>query len=145
MGILTVGRIRLGATAKDKEDAIRQAGELLVKGGCVTPEYVEGMLERERSMSTYLGVGVSIPHGMYENYAHILQSGLSVLQLPEGVEWEDEEKAHLVIGIASSTDEHIGVLAKLAEAIEDDATLEKLMSTTDPQEIVDLLKSVSVD
>ena len=145
MGMLSIDRIHLGAKAKDKEDAIRLAGELLVAGGCVTPEYVEGMQERERSMSTYLGVGVSIPHGMYDNYAHILQSGLSVLQISDGVEWEEDEKAYLVIGIAANSDEHIGVLASLAEALEDEEKLQLLINTEDPKQVIEVLEGVSTE
>ena len=104
----------------DKADAIRQAGQLLVDSGCVKAGYVEGMLAREETMSTYLGNGVSIPHGQYDNREDILQTGISVLQVPAGVEWEDGEKAYLIIGIAASSDEHIGVLSNLAEVIEDE-------------------------
>ena len=145
MGMLSIDRIQLGAKAKDKVDAIRLAGELLVNGGCVTPEYIDGMQERERSMSTYLGVGVSIPHGMYENYEHILNSGLSVLQLPDGVEWEEGENVYLVIGIASSSDEHINVLQSLAEALEDDEKLQLLINTADPKQVIEILEAVSTE
>jgi phosphocarrier protein FPr len=132
MAILEENRIQLGATAVDKSDAIRQAGQLLVQSGCVEPAYVDGMLAREETMSTYLGNGVAIPHGMFENRGDIKQTGISVLQLPQGIEWEDGEKAHLVIGIAASSDEHVGVLANLAEVIEDEDMTNKLIHTTDP-------------
>jgi phosphocarrier protein FPr len=133
-------RIQLGGQAMDRTDAIRQAGQLLVKTGCVTPEYVEGMLGREQSMSTYLGSGVSIPHGMFENREHILKTGISVLQLPAGVEWDEgEEKAYLVIGIAASSDEHIGVLSSLAEAIEDEEVTRQLIETSNPEIILKYL------
>ena len=132
MAILSAERIQLGATAVDKSDAIRQVGALLVQSGCVEPAYVAGMLAREETMSTYLGNGVSIPHGQYENRSDILQTGISVLQLPQGVEWEDGEKAYLVIGIAASSDEHVGVLSNLAEVIEDEDTTNDLIQTTDP-------------
>jgi len=145
MGMLAIERIQLGAKADDKVDAIRLAGELLVAGGCVTPEYIEGMQERERSMSTYLGVGVSIPHGMYENYTHIMRSGLSVLQIPDGVEWEEGENVYLVIGIASSSDEHMHVLQSLAEALEDEEKLQLLIHTADPQQVIDVLEGVSTE
>jgi len=131
MAILSVDRIQLGATAVNKADAIRQAGELLVNSGCVKPAYVDGMLAREETMSTYLGNGVSIPHGMYENRSDIIQTGISVLQIPQGVEWEDGEKAYLVIGIAASSDDHVGVLANLAEVIEDEDATNDLIHTTD--------------
>jgi len=140
MAILSTDRIHLGAHAVDRSDAIRQAGQLLVQTGCVTPEYIDGMLAREESMSTYLGSGVSIPHGMFENREQILKTGISVLQIPAGVVWDDEgEKAHLVIGIAASSDEHVGVLASLAEAIEDEDTTRLLIETTDPHVIMKYL------
>lgn len=139
MTIVAKDRILLQATATDKTDAIRQAGELLVKAGCVQPEYVEGMLTREQSMSTSLGNGVAIPHGMNESRVYILQTGLAVIQFPSGVQWDEEEKVHLVIGIAAASDEHVGVLANLAEVIEDENNLAELLQTTDPDVIIKYL------
>ncbi len=136
MPILSKERIVLQASASDKADAIRKSGELLVKSGCVLPEYVDGMLKREESMSTSLGNGVAIPHGVYENREHILQTGISVLQLANGVDWEDGEKIFMVIGIAASGDEHVGVLSNLAEVIDDDEALAELLKTTDPDVVV---------
>ena len=137
MSILSKERIQLGAAASDRTDAIRKAGELLVQSGCVLSEYVEGMLKREESMSTYLGSGVAIPHGVYENKDHVLQTGISVLQLPQGVEWDEGgEPVYLVIGIAASGDEHVGVLASLAEAVEDEATLNEMVHATEAEVIL---------
>jgi mannitol/fructose-specific phosphotransferase system IIA component len=137
MSILSKERIQLNAVATDRTNAIRKAGNLLVKSGCVLPEYVGGMLKREESMSTYLGSGVAIPHGIYENKEHVLQTGISALQLPQGVEWDEGgEPVYLVIGIAASGDEHVGVLASLAEAIEDEAILNELLHTSDPEVIL---------
>ena len=141
MAMLSLKRIALAATAVDKQDAIRQAGALLVDDGCVMPEYVDGMLLRETTMSTYLGNSVAIPHGMHENRAHILKSGLSIVQFPEGVPWEDDESACLVIGIAATGDEHIGVLASLAEVIEDEDVVAELARTEDKNEILKRLSA----
>lgn len=132
MAILSKDRITLQASAVDKADAIRKAGELLVRTGCVLPEYVEGMLTREGSMSTSLGNGVAIPHGMDKNRDHVLHTGISILQLSEGVEWEEGDKVFMVIGIAASSDEHVGVLANLAEVVDDEETLAELLKTNDP-------------
>jgi mannitol PTS system EIIA component len=139
MAIVSIEMVRLGAQARDKQDAIRQAGELLVACGCVEPAYVGGMLAREQIMSTYLGNGVAIPHGQHENLADVRRTGISVLQLPDGVEWEEGELAYLVIGIAANADEHVGVLANLAEVIEDPDAAEELARTTDPMLIVERL------
>lgn len=139
MSILSKDRICLQASAVDKADAIHQAGDLLVRSGCVLPEYIDGMLAREQSMSTSLGNGVAIPHGVYENRGHILQTGLSVLQLADGVDWDEGERVYLVIGIAASSDEHVGVLSNLAEVIDDEDNLAELLKTNDPDVIVKFL------
>ena len=139
MTILSKDRISLQASAADKVDAIRKAGDLLVKSGCVLPEYVDGMLTREQSMSTSLGNGVAIPHGVYENREHILKTGISVLQLTEGVDWDEGEKVYMVIGIAASSDEHVGVLSNLADVIDNEDTLAELLKTDDPDIIVKYL------
>ena len=139
MTILSKDRISLQASAVDKEDAIRKAGELLVTTGCVLPEYVEGMLTREQSMSTSLGNGVAIPHGIYENRDHILKTGISVLQLTDGVDWDEGEKVFMVIGIAASSDEHVGVLSSLADVIDNEENLAELLKTNDPDVVVKYL------
>jgi phosphocarrier protein FPr len=139
MPILAKDRISLRASATDKADAIRKAGELLVTSGCVLPEYIDGMLTREQSMSTSLGNGVAIPHGVYENRDHILRTGISVLQLTDGVEWEEGEKVFMVIGIAATSDEHVGVLSNLADVIDNEETLAELLRTNDPDIVVKYL------
>jgi PTS system mannitol-specific IIA component len=139
MSILSKDRISLQASATDKVDAIRKAGELLVTSGCVLPEYVNGMLTREQSMSTSLGNGVAIPHGVYENRDHILHTGISVLQLKDGVDWDDDEKVYMIIGIAASADEHVGVLSNLADVIDNEDALAELLKTPDPDVILKYL------
>jgi mannitol/fructose-specific phosphotransferase system IIA component len=139
MAILSKDRISLQTSAADKADAIRKAGELLVKSGCVLPQYVDGMLSREQSMSTSLGNGVAIPHGIFENREHILKTGISVLQLKDGVEWDEGEKVFMVIGIAASSDEHVGVLTNLADVIDNEENLAELLKTTDPDIVVKYL------
>lgn len=148
MSILALERIRVQATATSRDDAIRQAGQLLVDGGCVKPAYVAGMLEREGTMSTYLGNGVSIPHGMYENHADVIQTGLSIVQIPAGVVWDEDDEdelAHLVIGIAAKGDEHMNILSNLAEIIEDEEIAEQMAQTDDAQFILDQLSREPVE
>ena len=139
MSLVSTETVRVQAHANDKHDAIRQAGELLVQGGCAAPRYVQGMLAREQTMSTYLGNGVAIPHGQYENLGDVVRTGISVLQLPSGVEWEPGEMAYLVIGIAANAEEHLGVLANLAELVEDPDAASELARTTDPLLIIERL------
>jgi mannitol/fructose-specific phosphotransferase system IIA component len=139
MDVLTKETVRLKAQATDKADAIKQSGELLVKAGCVPPSYIDGMLAREQVLSTYLGNGIAIPHGQFKDLETVYRSGVSVLQLPEGVEWEPGEKAHLVIGLAATSEEHVGVLANLVEVLQDPKATRQLVQATDPMMIVERL------
>jgi mannitol PTS system EIIA component len=137
--ILTPDLVRLGAVAEDKADAIRLAGELLVRAGVVESGYVAGMQARERTMSTYLGSGVAIPHGTFDEVALIKRTGISVVQVPRGVEWEPGERAYLVVGIAALGDEHVELLSRLAEVVEDEALTRSLIDATDPAAVVKCL------
>ncbi|UYU32044.1 PTS mannitol transporter subunit IICBA [Siccibacter colletis] len=131
----------LGRTATHKEDAIRFAGEQLVKGGYVQPEYVEAMLEREKLTPTYLGESIAVPHGTVEAKDRVLKTGVVFCQYPEGVRFgEDEDDiARLVIGIAARNNEHIQVITSLTNALDDDTVIERLANTTSVDEVLALL------
>ena len=139
--ILSVNTIQINAAVRSKEDAIQMAGALLVNANYVHPDYVKGMLQREQVMSTFAGNGVSIPHGQFDDISLVNRTGISVLQIPEGVEWEDGEKVYLVVGIAAKGEEHIQVLANLAEVLEDIDTAQMLAHTDNPNVILEYLNN----
>jgi phosphocarrier protein FPr len=140
MPTLTLDRIALGANAENRYQAIRMAGALLVKSGCVMPEYVEGMLERELSMSTCPGdYPVAIPHGLPGNAGHVLKTGISVLQLKEPVGWGPEGLVSVVIGIAAKGEEHLRVMENLGDLLESPEKLQELVGTSDPAWVLDCL------
>jgi multiphosphoryl transfer protein len=130
------GNVRIAAYAEDKAEAIRQAGAILVEGGYIQPGYVDSMMQREMVTATYLGNGIAIPHGLPQDSDLIEHTGLSVLQIPYGVEWNPGEIVYLAIGIAARSDEHIGMLAKLTDVLEDEATVMRLARTRHVDEIV---------
>ncbi|WP_297687758.1 PTS sugar transporter subunit IIA [uncultured Anaerococcus sp.] len=127
--------IFLNLDTVSKEEAIIRAGEELVKLGCVDKEYIDYMLEREKLATTYMGLGIAIPHGINEAKKTIHESGLVFLQYPNGVDF-DGEKAYLVIGIAGKGDEHLEVLSSVAIKISEELT-EKLKNTTNKQDFLD--------
>ncbi len=136
---LTTTNIRMRASAKNKEDAIRQAGRLLVDNGNIAPGYIESMLGREQQANTYLGNGIAIPHGMPADRELIARTGIAVVQLPHGVEWNPGEAVYLVIGIAARSDEHLGILANLTDVLDDAAIAQQLARTEDPDDIISSL------
>lgn len=137
--LLTAGQVRLAARAASRHDAIDQAGALLVEAGVIEPAYVASLHGREQVSNTYLGHGVAIPHGLQEDRHLIRRTGVAVLQLPEGVEWRDGERARLVVAIAAQSDQHIVLLQRLTRLIGDPARLAQLLATRDPLAIVKVL------
>ena len=133
---LTPQNIRIGARAASKNEAIRAAGQVLVESGFIEPGYIESMIGREGQANTYLGNGISIPHGMAKDRELIRATGISVVQLPEGVEWGPGKVAHLIVGIAAKSDEHLGVLAALTDVLDDPAKAELLAKTKDANDII---------
>ncbi|MGR5268430.1 PTS mannitol transporter subunit IICBA [Vibrio astriarenae] len=138
---LTNDSIFLGLTATKKEDAIKFAGEQLVKLGNVSPEYVDGMFAREELVSTYLGESIAVPHGTIEAKQYVQKTGIVFCQYPEGIQWgEDEDDiAKIVIGIAAQGDEHNMVLMAITNSLDDEEAVECLQNTTNPEDVLRIL------
>ena len=128
--VIVKDSILLNQPSVTKEEAIRKAGELLVARGAVEPAYVDAMQERERMVSTYMGMGIAIPHGTAQAKGTVKKTAISMVQYPEGVDF-GAEKAQLVFGIAGIGEEHLDLLAKIAGCLEDPEVLEKMKTTGD--------------
>ena len=134
--------ILLKETFEDKTAAIRKAGQMLYDRGCVDPEYIDAMLERDEKVSVYIGNGVAIPHGVAGSEKYIKASGVSFIQVPEGVSFGENKTAYIVIGIAGVNDEHLDILAKLAITCSDIENVEKLRTDQDKQTVMKILSDV---
>lgn len=138
---LSEKNIFLNLTANTKEEAIRFAGQKLVDNGYVKPAYIEAMLEREKLTSTYLGESIAVPHGTIESKDEVITTGIVFCQYPSGVQFGEEEsdKAKIVIGIAARNNEHLNVIAKLTNALDDESIIAKLASTNSIEEVLAIL------
>ncbi|GIF08106.1 PTS sugar transporter subunit IIA [Actinoplanes siamensis] len=136
--------IKLAETAADRDDAIRRTGRALVEIGAVDPGYVDTMLAREQSISTYVGEGVAIPHGTLGGKELVHRDALSVLRFPETVDW-DGEPVTLCVGIAAKGDGHVELLAALAEILLDEDQARELREATDPETVIRLLGAIQED
>lgn len=127
--------IKTGLKSVDKETAIRAAGQLLCDLGFTNEDYIQAMVDRENMVSTYMGMGVAIPHGTSSAKETVKKSGIVVMQYPEGVDFGDE-KAYLVIGIAGVGDEHLEILGNIVASLEDEELLETLKKNADVDTIM---------
>jgi phosphocarrier protein FPr len=123
----------------NKAEAIHAAGNLLVSSQYMKAGYIDSMLAREKVANTFLGNGIAIPHGLPKDRDLILRTGIAVLQVPDGLQWNLGETVHLVVAIAARSDEHIGILANLTNFLTDEDTVRKLATTDNPDDIITAL------
>ena len=138
-GVLLMENVVVGCKTVSKEDAIKAAGERLFKSGYVEKPYIEGMLARERDISTYIGKGISIPHGENAVKQYVKKSGIVVMQYPQGVPFGDNI-AHIIVGIAGKDNDHLAILANIAMTMDEctDEELSNLYTTKDPKVLYDI-------
>ena len=134
--VLRQENVRIGLPSVSREEAITAAGKMLVASGYVDGGYVQGMLNREHDLSTYIGKGIAIPHGENAVKDTIKKTGIVVCQYPDGVKFGDET-AYLVIGIAGVGNDHLAILANIATMVGDytDEQLEQLFKTKSADEL----------
>lgn len=132
--MLDLASIRLGGTARTRDDAITEAGRLLVAAGAVDAAYVDSMHERERSVSTHMGNGLSIPHGTNEAKSSIKRSAISFIRYAEPIDWKGKPTT-FVIGIAGAGEDHLSLLQKIAHVFLDKAKVAQLESATTAEQV----------
>ncbi|MRG86072.1 PTS mannitol transporter subunit IICBA [Salinibacillus xinjiangensis] len=138
--LLREENIFLNQSFSTKEEAIRFAGEALVKAGYVKEDYVDAMIERDEMTSTYMGNNVAIPHGTEEAKKAVLRSGFTVLQVPDGVDF-DGEKAKLIFAIAGKDGTHLEILSSIAVICSEEENIEKMVQAKTAKELLDIINS----
>lgn len=134
--------IELKAKLGDQAEAIRRAGTLLVENGYVEERYIDSMFEREESVSTFMGNAVAIPHGTSDSKQWVENSGLSVITVPDGVEYGDGNVAKLVIGIAGKGDEHMDLLSKIAIVCSEEENVQRIVASDTKEELLAFFEEV---
>ncbi len=142
MAVLSIGQVRIHGGSVSQVDATREAADILESVGAVTGAYFDAMLQREQTVSTYMGNELAIPHGTNETKDAILDSALSVVRYDGGVDWNGEHVT-FVIGIAGKGDEHLDILSQIAILFSDDDDVARLKAAATPEELYALLAAVN--
>ena len=121
---------------------MQEATDLLVAAGAVTPAYYDAMQDRERTVSTFMGNGLAIPHGTNETKSAILDSALSFVRYDGGIDW-DGEHVTFVVGIAGKGDEHLEILSQIALLFSEDEDVARLKAAQTPEDLFRLLSTVN--
>ncbi|WP_157247368.1 PTS sugar transporter subunit IIA [Nonomuraea typhae] len=131
--VLEARAVLLNERAATREEAVERCGRLLVEVGAAAEPYIGAMLERERSISTYVGEGVAIPHGLSRE--HVLRDAICYVRFPDGLDW-DGERVSVCVGIAARGDGHVALLAELAEILLDPDRARALREAADAESVL---------
>jgi PTS system mannitol-specific IIA component len=140
--ILTLNQIKVPGKATTKDEAIQEAGQILVDAGAVTAAYVDAMYEREKSVSTYMGNFLAIPHGTNEAKDAIKASALSVVRYDTPIDWDGNE-VRFAVGIAGLNNGHLEILGKIAVIFSDMDEVDKMIAAGSADEVYELLNAVN--
>ena len=141
--ILAAENILLNQQIGTKEEAIRLAGQILVDKGYVESGYIEKMLEREEMTSTFMGNFVAIPHGTDEAKKEVKETGITIIQAPEGVDFGDGNIVKLIFGIAGKGNDHLDILSNIAITVSEVENVEKIVNATSPEDVLSFFEGVN--
>ncbi len=117
--------------------------DILIRGGYADESYKQDMLQRDEEASVYLGNGVAMPHGLASSKETIRHSGICLIQVPQGVDF-DGETAYLLIGVAGRGEEHVDILGHIGETLSDESLIEALIKAKTKEQILEILKMDSL-
>jgi len=135
---LEKSNIKIGLKRVSKSEAIENLGQELYESGFINKEYIETMNEREKISSTYLESGIAMPHGSFYGKKYIKKSGIVIHQYPYGIDYGNNKIAYILIGVAVKENEHMELLSKLAQIIDEDEKTQKLCMALDDEEIYEI-------
>lgn len=141
--VLAKENIKLNVSLNNQEEAIRYTGQILVDNGYVEPSYIDKMFEREELTSTFMGNFVAIPHGTEDAKSLVKESGLSVVTIPEGVEYGDGNTVKILIGIAGKGDKHLDILSNIAIVLSDEDNIQSILNAASEEEIIRIFDEVN--
>ncbi|MCP3028883.1 PTS sugar transporter subunit IIA [Halobacillus sp. A5] len=141
--ILTTNNIELNVSLSDKEEAIRYTGKILKEQGYVSEDYIDEMLKREELTSTFMGNHVAIPHGTEDAKKAVLETGISIVTVPEGVDFGDGNIVKLLIGIAGKGDDHLEVLSQIAIVCSEEENIDRILAADTKEAVLAIFSEVS--
>lgn len=136
--ILERSSIVLDCPSCTSDEAIIAVGQLLQNKGYIEKPYIQGMLNRDHDLTTYIGNDIAIPHGEYDVKDYVMKTGIAVMIYPDGVKWNGNV-ARIVIGIAARGNDHMEILTNIALKLSDMETVEKIVASKDLDFIYEVL------
>ena len=142
--IIDTDNIVLDMTATDRDDALKQLADLVVKNGIATDAdaVYQKYLKREDEGSTGMEQGIAIPHAQD---ASIKRSAMMVVRLQQPVEWKtfDNQPVDTMISFLipeHDNGDHLHYLSNTAKLLTHQSFIKQLKAAHTPMQILTLFK-----
>jgi len=141
--ILSLSRIICDGQASSKKRVLEQFSDLIANDqtSLNRADIYDSLLSRERLGSTGLGHGIAIPHGRIGNSNRAIGA---FIKLREGIDYEavDHQPVDLLFALLvpeKSTEEHLQLLAMLAEMFSNAEVVSKLRDAHTSAQLYDAI------
>lgn len=133
-------------TQTTRDETLQELVELISVAGKLQDKdkFFQAITEREKIVSTGIGMGIAIPHAKLRSYDEFF---IAIGRLKSPVEWNalDGAPVKLIFMIGGPDDkqtEYLQLLSHLTYAIKDEERRQKLLTLTDPIAIIELFKAI---
>lgn len=141
--LLSLDRIKILQT-RDKNEALKEICRILSTSDSIkdSEELENAVFERERIMSTSIGLGIAIPHVRLKS---VTDMAMAVGVIKEGIDYDafDDLPVNIIIMIAApegSHREYLSVLARLALLLKNSSLRNGILNAKSPEDIYEILK-----
>lgn len=136
--------IELNVECSDWIEAVKKAGEILIKNEVITNEYVEEAIKGVKELGPYIVItkGVALPHAT--NKVGVNKTGISLVTLKNPVEFgnKDNDPVYYIFMLATTdTESHLSALSNLSELLGKKEFFEIMKNAKDSQSVIDYIKA----
>ncbi len=140
--IITKGNIAVKVKAVNWEQAIEEAGKLLLNSGSIHEKYIENMITSVKELGPYIVIAphIAIAHSRPDHT--VIKPDLSIITLEKPVEFgnKDNDPVSIVFAFsAKENDGHLNKLTDIAALLEDEEKIEAILRSEEAEEVYKII------
>lgn len=137
-------RLVLFSETESREEALKSLVDLLDHAGKLHDKetFYQAVLQREKLVSTGIGMGVAFPHAKLPGYEEFF---IAIGVFSHGIDWQSLDRIpirliFLIGGPSDKQTEYLQLLSQLTQLIKNDQIRKKMLTLKSPEDIIQLLK-----
>lgn len=140
--LLSYEQIKAKVDVKNWEEALQEAGNLLVASGKVTDKYVQNMIDSIREFGPYIVIMPGIAFGHARPDESVIDNCFSIITLKNKIEFghDQNDPVEIVFAFAAKdSNNHLEAIQDLGLFLMEEENVEFLKQAQDSKEILDYM------